>query len=75
MSKFVLPEDIQKYILENPEFSEVLESFGETMETYNQALEAMGLKPVAHVTSGSTSTAETLEVKAASTKDFKLTGS
>lgn len=75
MSKLNIPIDIQDYISDNPEFSEILKSFGETMETYNKTLEAMGLASVAVVSSRSTSTADELEIKSSSTKDLKLAGS
>lgn len=72
--KVSLSPEIETYISENPEFVEVLKAFGETMQTYNEALQAMGVGQSAQIISGTTSAAEDLDVKSASTKYFKLTG-
>lgn len=72
MAKAVLPPELESYISENPEFVAIMKTFGETMETYQEALRAMGMNQSVQIISGTTSTTEELDVKSASTRYLKI---
>ena len=52
--KKALNKELQKYISQHPEFRQVLDIFGETLETYEKALEAMGASPAFKIGNSST---------------------
>lgn len=72
MSKIQLPQEFESYVKDSPEFNSILEIFGETMKSYQEALLAMGATQPSQIVSGNTSINE-IVVNSASTKDVKLT--
>ena len=63
--------DINKYLEESPDLQEVLTIFRETMESYKEAMKAMGQKTPAQIFTGNTSTVQ-LQQTSLSTANFEF---
>ena len=69
MKKYL--EEMDEYLKENPDFQEILQIFGETMETYREAMSAIDQRPSTQTSIGRTSTIEFQQTSLATT-EFEL---
>jgi hypothetical protein len=67
--------EIEELLNENPDLKEFLELYGETLETYQKTLEAMGESTEPAVASGSTTSTDDLDLAASSTDQITIIAS